>query len=245
MPTVSAPTSRAMRATIGAAPVPVPPPAPAVMKIMSLPFSSALTRSYSSIAEARPRSGSEPDPRPRVSVAPMCSVTSAFDCWSDWRSVLMATNSTPSICASTMRLTALTPAAADADDAQDRLADGRASPNAGACERAYGSGAGAPGGGGAGASGGGAMTFSGMSDENAWRRRSCGVGMRRSSSGCGSGAGGSGDSDGCARRALGARLLAGLRRLRRGLLRVLALLRLAEERGERARACSRGHLSWP
>ena len=43
--TVSAPTSRAMRATIGAAPVPVPPPAPAVMKIMSEPFSSALTRS--------------------------------------------------------------------------------------------------------------------------------------------------------------------------------------------------------
>ncbi len=43
--TVSAPTSREMRATIGAAPVPVPPPAPAVMKIMSDPFSSAFTRS--------------------------------------------------------------------------------------------------------------------------------------------------------------------------------------------------------
>ena len=43
--TVSAPSSREMRATIGAAPVPVPPPAPAVMKIMSEPFSSALTRS--------------------------------------------------------------------------------------------------------------------------------------------------------------------------------------------------------
>ncbi len=43
--TVSAPTSREMRATTGAAPVPVPPPAPAVMKIMSEPFSSALMRS--------------------------------------------------------------------------------------------------------------------------------------------------------------------------------------------------------
>ena len=38
MPTVSAPTSRAMRATTGAAPVPVPPPEPAAMKIMSEPF---------------------------------------------------------------------------------------------------------------------------------------------------------------------------------------------------------------
>ena len=50
MPTVSAPISRAIRATIGAAPVPVPPPAPAVMKIMSQPLSSALILSYSSIA---------------------------------------------------------------------------------------------------------------------------------------------------------------------------------------------------
>ena len=43
--TVNAPTSCAIRATIGAAPLPVPPPAPAVMKIMSDPFSSALMRS--------------------------------------------------------------------------------------------------------------------------------------------------------------------------------------------------------
>ena len=45
MPTVSAPSSRAMRATTGAAPVPVPPPSPAVMKTMSEPLSSALMRS--------------------------------------------------------------------------------------------------------------------------------------------------------------------------------------------------------
>ena len=43
--TVSAPSSPAMRATMGAAPLPVPPPAPAVMKIMSDPFSNALMRS--------------------------------------------------------------------------------------------------------------------------------------------------------------------------------------------------------
>jgi hypothetical protein len=36
-PTVSAPTSRATRASTGAPPVPVPPPIPAVMKIMSEP----------------------------------------------------------------------------------------------------------------------------------------------------------------------------------------------------------------
>ena len=99
-----------MRATIGAAPVPVPPPAPAAMKTMSEPLSSALMRSYSSIADWRPRSGFEPAPRPRVTCGPMCRVMSAVDCCSDCRSVLMATNSTPSTCASTMRLTALTPA---------------------------------------------------------------------------------------------------------------------------------------
>ena len=49
MPTVSAPTSREMRATTGAAPVPVPPPAPAVMNTMSAPLSRALIWSYSSI----------------------------------------------------------------------------------------------------------------------------------------------------------------------------------------------------
>ena len=45
MPTVSAPISDAMRATIGAAPVPVPPPAPAVMNTMSEPLSRCLMRS--------------------------------------------------------------------------------------------------------------------------------------------------------------------------------------------------------
>ena len=66
IPTVSAPSSRAIWATTGAAPVPVPPPAPAAMKTMSEPRSSALMRSYSSRAAWRPRSGFEPEPSPRV-----------------------------------------------------------------------------------------------------------------------------------------------------------------------------------
>ena len=110
IPTVSAPSSRAIWATIGAAPVPVPPPAPAAMNTMSDPRSMALMRSYSSRAAARPSSGLEPDPSPCVIESPIWSVSCAADCWRDWRSVLMARNSTPSISASTMRLIALTPA---------------------------------------------------------------------------------------------------------------------------------------
>ena len=64
IPTVSAPSSRAICATIGAAPVPVPPPAPAAMNTMSEPRSIALIWSYSSWAARRPRSGSEPEPEP-------------------------------------------------------------------------------------------------------------------------------------------------------------------------------------
>ena len=42
---VSAPTSLAISAITGDAPVPVPPPSPAVMKTMSLPLSRALMSS--------------------------------------------------------------------------------------------------------------------------------------------------------------------------------------------------------
>ena len=45
MATVSAPTSRAIRATTGAAPVPVPPPSPAVTNTMSEPRRAVLMRS--------------------------------------------------------------------------------------------------------------------------------------------------------------------------------------------------------
>ncbi len=40
-PMVSAPSARAMRATIGAPPVPVPPPSPAVTNTMSAPLSAS------------------------------------------------------------------------------------------------------------------------------------------------------------------------------------------------------------
>ena len=50
-PTVNAPISLAIFATIGAAPVPVPPPIPAVMKIMSAPSNdSRIESSLSSAA---------------------------------------------------------------------------------------------------------------------------------------------------------------------------------------------------
>ena len=83
MPTVSAPTSRASRATTGAAPEPVPPPAPAAMKTMSEPFSRRLILSCSSKAERWPTSGSAPAPRPRVCSSPMWTVTSATQTCSD------------------------------------------------------------------------------------------------------------------------------------------------------------------
>ena len=41
MPTVNAPSLRAISAMIGAAPVPVPPPSPAVMKTMSAPLTNS------------------------------------------------------------------------------------------------------------------------------------------------------------------------------------------------------------
>src|SRR3954447_9504806 len=190
MPTVSAPSSRAMRATIGAAPVPVPPPAPAAMKTMSEPLSSALMRSYSSIADMRPRSGFEPAPSPRVTCGPMCSVTSAVDCCSDCRSVLTARNSTPSTWASTMRLTAFTPAPPTPTTRSTGCPTGLAVPHGvgSSATREYGSRPGSCRG------AGGWRMLSGMSALKAWRRRSCGVGT------CGSGAGGASGgapSEGC------------------------------------------------
>ena len=64
---------------------------------------------------AGPTSGSLPAPSPRVKVRPMSSLMSASLINSAWASVLTATNSTPCSPASIMRLTAFTPAPADAD----------------------------------------------------------------------------------------------------------------------------------
>jgi len=77
IPTVSAPTSRAILATTGAAPEPVPPPSPAVTNTMSDPRRARLIWSYASSAARRPMSGSAPEPRPPVSSRPMWIFISA------------------------------------------------------------------------------------------------------------------------------------------------------------------------
>src|SRR3954451_18860728 len=110
IPTVSAPSSRAIRATTGAAPEPVPPPSPAVTKTMSLPRSAVLIWSYDSSAARRPMSGSAPEPRPCVRSRPMWILVCASDICSCWMSVLTARNSTCERPASIIRCSALRPA---------------------------------------------------------------------------------------------------------------------------------------
>ena len=61
-PTVSRPASRAISATMGAAPVPVPPPMPAVMNAMSASSMALAMLLRLSSAERLPTSGSEPAP---------------------------------------------------------------------------------------------------------------------------------------------------------------------------------------
>ena len=110
MPTVRAPSSRAISATIGAAPDPVPPPSPAVTKTMSEPRSARLSASRASSAARRPTSGSAPEPRPSVMSRPMWIFVGASATWSAWMSVFTATNSTWWMPASIMRLSAFSPA---------------------------------------------------------------------------------------------------------------------------------------
>ena len=107
--TVSMPSSRAIWATTGAAPVPVPPPMPAVMNSMSQPSMSSMMRSRSSMAACRPISGSAPAPNPLVMLEPICSEVLIFDALSAWESVLMQMKSTPSMPLLTMCETALPP----------------------------------------------------------------------------------------------------------------------------------------
>ena len=75
--TVSAPSSLASLAMIGAAPVPVPPPRPVVTNTMSAPSSASMSFSVSSSAALRPTSGSAPAPSPLVSLAPIWILTGA------------------------------------------------------------------------------------------------------------------------------------------------------------------------
>src|SRR4051812_29515218 len=89
----------------------------------------------------------------------------------------MARNSTPPTSASIMRLTALTPAPPTPTTRSCGAPIGSATPNAlGDDDHS---------------SWGGAIMLSGMSEENAWRRRSWGVGARRTGSGRGAGGGSS------------------------------------------------------
>ena len=110
IPTVSAPCSLAISATVGVAPVPVPPPMPAVRKTRSVSTSFSATFSRSSSTAWRPNSGLAPAPSPWVMLSPMQMHTSADEVSSTWLSVLMAMNSTPCIPESIIRLMALPPA---------------------------------------------------------------------------------------------------------------------------------------
>ena len=110
MPTVKAPKSLAISATIGAAPVPVPPPIPAVTKIISASDNASKTVSRSSSIALLPVSGLAPAPRPLVNAQPTCMRELARHISSACKSVLMVKNSTPLNFASIMRLIALPPA---------------------------------------------------------------------------------------------------------------------------------------
>ena len=94
-PTVRAPSSRAVRAMTGAAPVPVPPPMPAVTKTMSAPARTSPRRWESSSAAAQPMSGLAPAPSPFVRCLPIWILVEARFVSKTWQSVFAAMNSTP------------------------------------------------------------------------------------------------------------------------------------------------------
>ena len=108
-PTVSAPSSRAMRATTGAAPEPVPPPMPAATKTMSDPSSAARISSFDSSAAARATEASPPAPSPRVLLSPIRIRVGAIDRLRSCASVLIAMKSTPASSALIIELIALPP----------------------------------------------------------------------------------------------------------------------------------------
>src|SRR4051794_22549114 len=117
--------------------------------------------------------------------APIWSVTWAADCWSDWASVLTAMNSTPATSASIMRLTAFTPP----PPTPTTRSTGPCWPGRRAIATSSSAWARR------GMTRGASSMFSGISEEKAARRRSCGVGGAISGS-CGAGALGE-DSEGC------------------------------------------------
>mmetsp|Transcript_19257 Transcript_19257/g.32360 ORF Transcript_19257/g.32360 Transcript_19257/m.32360 type:complete len:303 (+) Transcript_19257:201-1109(+) len=111
MPTVKMPRDFATPAMTGAAPLPVPPPIPAVTNTISAPRTTSSTASRLSSAARLPISGLPPAPSPRVSCAPiwMCLSFGTGEVSRACESVLTIQNSTPLICDSIMRFTALEP----------------------------------------------------------------------------------------------------------------------------------------
>ena len=108
-PTVSAPSSRAISAMTGAAPV---PGAAALAggdehHVGALEDLADLVPAL--LGRRAPHLGIRARAQPRVILPPMWSFTSASHISSAWASVLTAMNSTPLSPASTMRLTALVP----------------------------------------------------------------------------------------------------------------------------------------
>ena len=107
--TVKMPSSLAICAITGAAPVPVPPPMPAVINTRSAPFKTSVKEDLLSSAAFLPISGIAPAPFPPVNLSPICNLLSAFEMRSACLSVFMATNSAEVTFASIIRLTALFP----------------------------------------------------------------------------------------------------------------------------------------
>ena len=107
--TVNTPSSRAIFAIVGAAPVPVPPPMPEVINsISALPIAAAISSRLSSAA-CLPMAGSAPAPRPLVRFAPSLRMLSDGNLASAWVSVFMHLNVTPGISAEIICCNALQP----------------------------------------------------------------------------------------------------------------------------------------
>jgi len=95
MPTVRIPSSLAIEAITGAAPVPVPPPIPAVMNSIWVFFSRiSLIRSILCQADSLPTEGNDPAPSP---LSPNWILVGTGEDSIAWASVLQIMKSTPLI----------------------------------------------------------------------------------------------------------------------------------------------------
>ena len=108
--TTNAPSSRAIRVTIGAAPEPVPPPRPVQRKTMRRPLMEARICSSDSKTAWWPSSGSPPEPRPLVRLTPSWIFSPARQEARVRVSVFRANNSAPSMPSSAIRSSMFAPA---------------------------------------------------------------------------------------------------------------------------------------